>query len=68
MHSQSSANRVPEDGEACEQSFSLAEEVFSAWAVVAAAKKNAAARRIAITDFVDLDKRFMVKSPFLIWN
>ncbi len=67
IHSQSSANRVSEGREDCEQHFWLS-VVFSAWTAAAAPKKNAAARRIAIMDLVDSDKRFMVISPFIFLN
>ncbi len=65
LQSQSSANMMPELT-LWEQSCLAVLEVSSIQVSAAAPPQtNAAARRSAIADFVDLNKCFMIISPFL---
>lgn len=64
--SQSSDNVAPEGATACREVFSVVLEVLSVQVSAAAPPQtNAAARRSAIADFADLNKCFMIISPFL---
>lgn len=66
LMSQSSDNAESDGATACRQPFFALTKLLPVWvSAVMPPQRNAAARRNAIVDFTDLNKCFMVKSPFM---